>query len=653
MKKNYKININVVGKIVIILLFSFLSFWFAQRVYADEATGHILPINSLGNEQHEFMVGDVVGWTAWMDNGSCHSGCYDGGRIDSVDYGDGYITKSPNFSAHRYNLAGTYTMSMNGSWFCGSYNLIFGCGYGGSNPVVGSTTVTISTPPPPTNFTLRAEYSGCAYITLMIPNAPINAMGYVFYRSETGLPDSFSIITPQKVGPTTWNDSNISPDKTYYYYALAINANGSTKSDNTLSLSTIKSIKINSFTASPINIKLGEEVTLQWSTNSSELPFAADNYQMITDINAKKTYNVSGLKQYKVKPTIIGANDYTLSINDGFNNGAGCTEAARTITINVSPAPSPSPTVSTSPSPVAQQYELRMQVNADCGNGGNPRNYLDWALFKVGSQTSEPINYSDYSFVITRNPAWNYGQNVAYSNSYYDSQVDKNQAYTYTVNFGPGQYYSGNLMTNIASQPINVTSLNCSANITIDEISENIDVPMNERNYGAGYVKATVAGDNVGMPIGFNIPTFGVSSSGIPMNLGTHSISYLTQWPATQTCTPYNFPTNKSCVRSFTVYIPSTVENGTYTALMSAETSWGFGVPNKAYTSRPFKITVTGNNPPESLATFKGFFIGSNIKIARPINTAPYNIEYDPVAAQNPPPGFADLLAPLWSETSP
>jgi hypothetical protein len=285
--------------------------------------------------------------------------------------------------------------------------------------------------------------------------------------------------------------------------------------------------------------------------------------------------------------------------------------------------------------------------------GGAPKNKL---TFQMLINNNEISSYVDMGIILYRNDGWDnihYGNNDPFIEGTYPGQQ-----YTYYVKTTDGSSYASSSapngqrydLSNIQSDPVTVTAANCNADLVIDPI-DTIDIDFNSSNRGGPrLVMIHLIGDFI--PYQGSVYAEASDIEGLENFYVNNLLFWLPGYNSSIANTDCHWNIWRGCTKYFYFYLPSTVCDGTYTVIMHAHTY--ISGPGDMDDSQPLTVNVKNSkNCKKSMVTFKGFFIGNSINITRQANSAPYSIEYDPVAAQNPPPGFADLLAPLWSETSP
>lgn len=311
-----------------------------------------------------------------------------------------------------------------------------------------------------------------------------------------------------------------------------------------------------------------------------------------------------------------------------------------------------------SPTPTPNAF-IKMDVDLLC-NQGDPYHRLRWTLIVGGKE----VPWSNEGAVVWRDYIDLSGTSRSENGACYpaanSSQCDVNSVLgrvypgsniTYYIKFygvkiiGSESAPAADLGTvESESKSVYFPGNYCTGHLRMLPISP-IVVDMNEANYGKVIIVATTDGQPV------NYTNFRMGSTTMQEYLGGVNFYNLFSWISGNNCT-----SNTTCVKSFYFFVPSTVpDNPTgspYKVYMSAECQ--SSIFGGGYDSGSFDVTVK-NSPARPTSTevlFKGFFIGDKILIEKDIY-APFRIEYDPVAAQNPPPGFADLLAPFWSEATP
>lgn len=310
-----------------------------------------------------------------------------------------------------------------------------------------------------------------------------------------------------------------------------------------------------------------------------------------------------------------------------------------TPTPSVSPTPSPSP--SPTPTPAAS-----IKLNADAGcSGGSPLYRLNWDLVINGNYPTWSYS-SGEGFMEYTNAGGNldsvrtcylYNNSTQCEATAVDGYAKPGTNITFYFKFYDVTYNGINLGTvESEHKTVYYSGNTCAGDLRIAPLID-ITIDLSDTNYAINTITAESSKTLTSMYFSY--------SYSIPP-LTNPLVSFI----GGSQCSN-NYVGLTSCGKSFNLYINSATEPGDYNIKMRAQ---GYSVTTGyTYADKDFKLRVINSVQPKAPVTFKGFFIGKSITLNRDANTAPYNIYYDPVAAQNPPPGFADLLAPLWSEATP
>lgn len=299
------------------------------------------------------------------------------------------------------------------------------------------------------------------------------------------------------------------------------------------------------------------------------------------------------------------------------------------------------------PTPIPAS-SIKLNANAYCQNG-YPRYTLNWNLvingnypvwsYSSGEGFMEYTNTNGYpDWVRTCYPANNSTQ---CDFTAVDGYAKPGTNITFYFKFY-GVTYNGINLGTVESEHL-TTPYNgntCTGDLNITYLGD-IEIDLSKTNYAQNTIAAQSTNKYSRINFGYSYSTPALSNPLVSFNPSGSSANGCYN----------NYAGLDYCALSFNFYIPSTTPAQDYKVWMQAA---GYsGAAGEKYISRSFSLHVKNGAQTNAITTFKGFFIGEEIKILREANTAPYNIYYDPVAAQNPPPGFADLLAPFWKETTP
>jgi hypothetical protein len=180
------------------------------------------------------------------------------------------------------------TSGSNGTYSAGpGYDLVTGLGTPIANEVVNylvNGTSSPTAPPAPTGLTATAVSSSQINLSWNTDSGATD--GFLVYRS-TSATSGFSEIGTTAAGVTTYSDTGLTANATYYYEVFAVNAVGDSGASNVASASTSTPAAPTGLTATAVS---SSQINLSWNTDSG----ATDGFLVYRSTNATSGFSEIG-----------------------------------------------------------------------------------------------------------------------------------------------------------------------------------------------------------------------------------------------------------------------------------------------------------------------------------------------------------------------
>ncbi len=318
---------------------------------------------------------------------------------------------STNSSTYFHDI----TRGSNGTYSAGTgYDLATGLGTPIANEVVNYLVhgpSSSGTPPPPTGLTAIAASSSQINLS-WLDSGPAN--GFLVYRS-TNATSGFSEIGTTAAGVTTYSDTGLTANTTYYYEVFAVNSVGDSGASNIASASTSTPPAPTGLTATTVS---SNQINLSWNAASN----ATGGYLIDSSLTGAAGSFTQIASTTSTTISLVGLNPSTTYYYEVFAvNSLGDSPPSSVVsatTLGTSPGAPPAPTGLTATAASSSQIDLSW--NAVSGATGG---YLiDSSLTGVaGSFTQIASTTSTTISQIGLNPSTTYYYEVFAVNSAGDS----------------------------------------------------------------------------------------------------------------------------------------------------------------------------------------------------------------------------------------
>jgi fibronectin type 3 domain-containing protein len=184
-----------------------------------------------------------------------------------------------------------------------------------SSPV-SATTISATTPQPPTGLTANAVSSSQTNLSWTVPsnNGGSAITGYKIERSIDGGTTWLTIVSNTASTSTTYSDTGLASSTTYTYRVSAINSVGTSSPSNTASATTLTGTTSN-------NIVLNGIQTTSGTVSSSPYQITLSNFNVGTGSNHLLVVGVEANNNYATSITFGGV-QLTKKVQSFYNNDA-------------------------------------------------------------------------------------------------------------------------------------------------------------------------------------------------------------------------------------------------------------------------------------------------------------------------------------------